>query len=390
MKIGQFSDTFLPIVDGVGRVVYSYADTLAKKGQECYVVAPMADMGYRGGLSFDLIDFISMEVPTQKQYSSGIPLLDSHYEARITKTQLDIIHAHSPFIAGSEALRIGRRKNVPVVGMFHSRYYDDFYKLTNAEMLANMGVRLIVNFYEHCDEVCTVSQSSADALHDYGFSGEIVVIPNGTPDVSVLPKNREMAKQTFGLPDKNVLMYCGQMNWKKNILCILNACAALCAAGMEFTLVLAGQGPDTEAIRSKANELGLGQRTVFTGHITDESMLFGLYEAADLFVFPSLYDTSGMVVREAAAMETPSVVVEGSGAAEAVRHNENGFLCQDDPHSLENVIHWALTHPEATALIGKNARKTIYTSWDDIVDIALVRYQNLIGRYHKTHPNKGA
>ena len=329
MKIGQFSDTFIPIVDGVGRVVYSYADTLAKKGQECYVIAPMADMGYRGGLSFDLIDFISMEVPTQKQYNSGIPLLDSHYEARITKTQLDIIHAHSPFIAGSEALRIGRRKNVPVVGMFHSRYYDDFYKLTNAEMLANMGVRLIVNFYEHCDEVWTVSQSSADALHDYGFSGEIVVIPNGTPDVSVLPKNREMAKQTFGLPDKNVLMYCGQMNWKKNILCILEACAALCAAGMAFTLVLAGQGPDTEAIRSKANELGLGQRTVFTGHITNESMLFGLYEAADLFVFPSLYDTSGMVVREAAAMETPSVVVEGSGAAEAVRHNENGFLCQD-------------------------------------------------------------
>ena len=293
---------------------------------------------------------------------------------------MDIIHVHSPFIAGSEALRLGRRKNVPVVGMFHSRYYDDFYKLTKAEMLATMGVRLIVNFYERCDEVWTVSNSSADALYDYGYSGKIVVIPNGTPDVTPSPENRRLARETFHLPESNVLMYCGQLNWKKNILRILEACASLRAAGTEFTLVLAGQGPDTEAIRSKAMELGLGGCTVFTGHITKESLLYGLYQAADLFVFPSLYDTSGMVVREAAAMETPSVVAEGSGAAEAVRHNENGFLCRDDTDSLADVLRWALSHPEATAAVGKNARKTIYASWGGIIDQALERYEGLIAR----------
>ena len=50
------------------------------------------------------------------------------------------------------------------------------------------------------------------------------------------------------------------------------------------------------------DEFDLNERTRYTGHITDEADLFGLYENADLFVFPSLYDTSGMVVREAAAM----------------------------------------------------------------------------------------
>jgi glycosyltransferase involved in cell wall biosynthesis len=175
--------------------------------------------------------------------------------------------------------------------MFHSRYYDDFYQLTRAEMLANLAVATIVNFYQRCDEVWTVSQSSAETLRDYGYIGEIVVMPNGTPDVDPDPARAAAAKAHFQLPDTPVLFYCGQMNWKKNILRILESCACYHKSGKPFTLVLAGQGPDAKAIESKVKELGLSGNTIFTGHVTDENLLFGLYETADLFVFPSLYDT---------------------------------------------------------------------------------------------------
>lgn len=204
-----------PIVDGVGRVVYNYATTIAQKGHECYVVAPMTDTGYLGGFPFELIEFVSHNVPTQRQYQTGIPLLDPHYNLRIQKVPLDIIHAHSPFIAGQEALRIGKRRGIPVVGTFHSKYYDDFYKLTRQEMLADIGVRYVVGFYERCDEVWTVSYSSADTLRDYGYKGDIVVMPNGTPDVQPSNENMAMAKAKFGLGDKPIFMYCGQMNWKR-------------------------------------------------------------------------------------------------------------------------------------------------------------------------------
>ena len=378
MKIGQFSDTFLPIVDGVGRVVYNYAAALAKRGEECYVVAPMADTGYRGGYPFELVDFISMEVPRQRQYSTGIPQLDTHYDARMRCIELDIIHAHSPFISGLEAQRIGRRRGIPVIGMFHSRYYDDFYQLTRAEMLANLAVATIVNFYQRCDEVWTVSQSSAETLFDYGYNGEVVVMPNGTPDVSPSADRCAVSKAYFDLPDMPILLYCGQINWKKNILRILESCAMLKSGGQPFTLVLAGQGPDAHAIKAKVNELGLGDCTRFTGHITDETYLYGLYENADLFVFPSLYDTSGMVVREAAAMGTPSVVVRGSATAEPISDGKNGFLCEDTNESLCGVIRRALADPAATREIGQAARSTIYLSWDDIAAHALERYQLLI------------
>jgi glycosyltransferase involved in cell wall biosynthesis len=378
MRIGQFSDTFLPIVDGVGRVTYNYATALAKRGEECYVIAPMADGGYRGGYPFELVDFISMELPRQRQYSTGIPQFDTHYDARMRCIDLDVIHAHSPFISGLEAQRLGRRRGVPVVGMFHSRYYDDFYQLTRAEMLANLAVATIVNFYQRCNEVWTVSQSSAETLVDYGYNGDVVIMPNGTPDVAPSPERAAAAKAYFDLPDTPVLFYCGQLNWKKNILRILEACALLRRKGRLFTLVLAGQGPDACAIRQKAEDLGLSENTRFTGHITNEMYLYGLYENADLFVFPSLYDTSGMVVREAAAMGTPSVVVRGSATAEPIRNGENGFLCEDTAESLYSVIRHALDDPESTRSIGITARKTIYLSWDDIAAHAVDRYAALI------------
>ena len=384
MKIGQFTDTFLPIVDGVGRVVSNYANTLPKKGHECYVVAPMSeDVGYMGNLPFELIEFISRSVPTQPQYNSGLPILDGHYEARINNIPLDIIHAHSPFVAGQAGLRIARRKNIPIIGMFHSRYYDDFYQLTKAEMLANIGVAIIVNFYQRCDEVWTVSQSSADTLHDYGYEGDIVILPNGTPNVAPSEKMRKLARVTFHLPQERVLMYCGQLNWKKNILRILEACALLLQQGEPYTLLMVGQGPDRKEIEKKAAQLGLDGHIVFTGHITDETLLYGLYEAADLFVFPSLYDTSGMVVREAAALETPSVVVRGSAPAEPLTDGQNGFLCEDTAESLAGAIHSAFKDPARLTAIGKNARQTVYFSWDDIIDDAVDHYQALIERFNR-------
>ena len=166
MNIGLLSDTFFPIVDGVGRVVFSYANSIAKAGHECYVVAPMADTGYRGGYPFELVDFYARNLPLQKQYQTGIPLFDAHYDARMSMIPLDIVHAHSPFIAGQEAVRLAKKRNIPLVGTFHSKYYDDFYQLMKREALADLGVKFVVSFYEKCNEVWTVSQNSAETLRE--------------------------------------------------------------------------------------------------------------------------------------------------------------------------------------------------------------------------------
>ena len=130
LRIGQFTDTFLPIVDGVGRVVQAYSETLCKMGHQVTVVAPMYDTGFQGGFPFQLVEYVGSSVPGLKQYKVGEAVLDAHYRHRIRMIELDVIHAHSPFTAGSEALRLAAVRKLPLVATFHSKYYDDFLKAT--------------------------------------------------------------------------------------------------------------------------------------------------------------------------------------------------------------------------------------------------------------------
>ncbi len=379
MRIGQFTDTFYPIVDGVGRVVYNYARMLPQMGDECYVIAPMVDTGYRGGYPFELIDYTGMPVPGSPQYKAGLAILDRHYIERIDAATLDIAHAHTPFFSGQEALRLAAKHDVPLVGTFHSKYYDDFYKATRAELLANIGVRFVVEFYERCNEVWAVSDSSARVLRDYGYRGDIVVMENGAEMRPIRPEDQLTAAARFNIDlSKPVLLYVGQLNWKKNILLILQGAALLKKRGRRFTVVLAGQGPDEQAIRTRAEELGLADCLIFTGHVSDASLLDGLYQCATLFTFPSLYDTFSLVMREAAVMGTPSVLARGSAAAETVKDGYNALLCDNTPESFASLVEASMGDVQKLAALGEAARETIPVGWEDVMKKVRARYLDLI------------
>ncbi len=378
MHIGQFTDTFLPIVDGVGRVALAYSETLSRMGHQVTVVAPMYDTGYQGGFPFQLVEFVGRGLPGMKQYKIGEAVLDAHYRQRIRMIPLDIVHAHSPFMAGSEALRLAHLRKLPLVATFHSKYYDDFLKATKSESIAKAGVKLVVNFYNRCDEVWAVGKSTADVLREYGFEGEIQVMPNGATLRSASPKDVAEVTRRWNLGDDPLILFVGQMDWKKNILTILEACASLRAQGQRFRLILAGQGVDMMNITAKIQELGLEDQAQTVGHITDSTLLDGLYERASLFAFPSMYDAAPMVVREAAVMGTPSVMVRGSTAAEIIRDGENGYLCENQPADLARVIREALADPEKLKETGKKARETIPVPWDKVMEKAVERYTRLI------------
>ena len=376
MRILQFSDSFLPVMDGVGNVVYQYAMNMAQKGHECYVVAPQTNTGFRGRYPFEMVDYIGVPLLRMKSYTVGAPGLDVHCQNRLNMIEGDVVHVHNPFIAGSAGLIYAKRMGCPVVGTFHSKYYDDFLQVTGMELLAEVGVKYVVNFYERCTEVWAVSESSADTLRGYGYGGAVRVMPNGTDIIPVTDGAVEAARERFGLDEAPVLLYVGQINWKKNLKCVLEACAKLT---QPFRLVLAGQGPHEKELRRLAGELGIADRMTCTGHLTDHDLLNGLYAASSLFLFPSLYDTSGLVVREAAAAGTPSVVARGSSAAEGIRDGENGFVCENDPADLARVIDRALSDPGELRRVGDCARQTIPIPWSTLVDDVIDEYARLIG-----------
>lgn len=380
MIIGEFSDVFPPELDGVGAVVRAYAEELTRAGDECYYIAPYGVPAQP--LACRTLLYRSVKVP-REAYSFGLPGADPAFRRALDEIPFQLAHAHSPFTAGHAALHLARSRGIPLVGTFHSKYYDDFLKVTRSAPLARQLTRQVVRFYEQCDAVWAVNHATGDVLRSYGYTGEIQVMENGTNPWTPTQAERDGASARFSLTDNApVLLFVGQINWKKNLRCVLTA-AAQYAQTSPMRLVLVGQGSDESAVRALAESLGIAGRTVFTGHIADRALLRGLYARADLFLFPSLYDNAPMVVREAAASGTPSIVVRGSCAAESITDGDNGFLCADDPADLCRTIVRAL--PDAAA-VGRRAQATIPVPWPVLIRSVRAQYRSLIDAAQKSAP----
>ena len=381
MKIAICSDSFLPVIDGVGRVAYEYAWRIANRGHECHVITPIEPTFYKGGLNFEINDYTSTKMSSSYQYRAGVTTLDPHYLERIRYVDFDVVHAHTPGSSGLEAVRLATKLKIPLVGTFHSKYYDDFKQMTGSDMVAKFGVKYVVNFFERCDEVWTVSNNAAETLKSYGYKGDIIVVPNGSiTEKTVDPMAHINAREKFAIPeDKPVLLYVGQINKKKNLVNVLDA-AAILVKRLDFTMVFAGMGVDESELKKRSVALGLEKNVIFTGHIYDKNLLDGLYKIADLFMFPSLYDTAGLVVCEAALMGTPSLVVRGSAPAERVTHMKNAVICENTPDSIADAaIQYLTLDDENKNLICENARREIPIPWENVMDIAEERYKSLVG-----------
>lgn len=384
LRVALCNDAFIPILDGVGRVVYEYAHALGERGHECYVIAPQSDAGYRAKYPFDIIDFSSVGLPGNPYYRTGVATMDRHYMTRISTIQPDIIHAHSPGPAGMEAVRLASKLKVPLIGTFHSKFYDDFLHATHSEGFAKLGVKYVVDFFSRCDEVWAVSNFAANLLREYGFDGHIEIVQNGVnmPPTCLRDQRGEpLCFSAFDLDNSvPILFYAGQLSWKKNLQTLLECAAILHTNGMKFKLVMAGQGLDDKEIRERAYAILPDETLCFTGHITDNALLWSLYEQASLFLFPSLYDTAGLVVHEAATVGTPSLVVEGSAPADVITDGISGFVTKNSPEYIAAIIGDALSDTKKLRAIGNQAKSSIPVPWDALMSEVIERYEEIIDR----------
>ena len=100
-----------------------------------------------------------------------------------------------------------------------------------------------------------------------------------------------------------------------------------------------------------------------------------------MFLFPSEFDTNGLVVREAAACGLGSMLIEGSCAAEGIEGGETGFLIKNSSADMAAKLLELLSHPEIMRTVGENAMNRIYISWEDSVKHAAERYQVVLDNY---------
>ena len=158
---------------------------------------------------------------------------------------------------------------------------------------------------------------------------------------------------------------------------VIEALKLLKEQGLVFNMLFVGDGPKRAEMEQMVGSYGLEECVKFAGRIHDRKFIAKLYLRSNALLFPSLYDTSSLVPREAAACGCPTVFVQGSSTAQGITE-KNGFLIEDNAQSLANAAGAIIKDQQTAKYIGENARTTIYKSWEDAVGAAFERYLYLI------------
>lgn len=383
---GIFNDSFPPIMDGVTLTVQNYMEGFGQRGLPPCIVTPWNPVNVR--VDCKVLKYFSLPIRGRFPYRYGYPKLDPFIWTRLRNTPFRIVHSHSPFSSGRLAVFVKHRQKVPLIGTFHSKYRQDLeHSFRNTPWMVPIIMKRILNFFNSCDEVWIPQPAVEETVREYGYAGELVVMPNGNdmaPDPSEIDSLKSRARKLFDIPDDAIsLLFVGQHIWQKGLKIVLEALTKLEERNVRFIMDFVGNGYAAGEMKRFVNTHGLSDRVRFNGVITDREMLKSYYAASDLFVFPSLYDNAPLVVREAAAYHTPALLAEGSTAAEVIRHGDNGFLCRYDAEEYAGAIASLSRDKRRLRQVGKQAMASLSICWNDVIDQVTDRYNTLIKHYEQ-------
>ncbi len=391
MIVGQFNDSFKPIMDGVGLCVENYTRWLDAKYGTAYAVVPHVPR-YEDDDPFTVVRYPSLPIPVMPPYRLGIPWASPQVNRLLSWTGFDLVHSHSPFVAGRMARRTAEHHDIPHVTTFHTKYRDDIDRFSPSDRLTEIIVNRIVRFYDGCDAVWTPSEATRRTLWEYGYEGDITIAPNGSdlgrPSEADRRRYREKGGELVGADEPTfVFLFVGQHRWEKNVELIIRGIGRLAqreSLPASILLCFAGEGYAADDMATMAHDVGIDEVTRFLGRIVDRETMKALYARADLFLFPSVYDNAPLVMREAAAFGVPTVVAEGSSAAEVVSDGETGFVVANDPDAMADTLARLMANRSLVERAGAGASASIYRSWEEIVDWAAGEYERIIAAHESS------
>ena len=383
---GLFNDSFPPIIDGVTLTVENYAHWLSEKGNTPVIVTPWNPVKVESG--YNVMRYLSLPIKNRKPYRYGYPKLDPYIWRRLRNTDFRILHSHSPFSAGRLAVYVKKKRNLPLIGTFHSKYKDDLqHSFHLFPFCVPIIMKRILDFFNACDEVWIPQPQVEETVRRYGYKGPLTVVENGNDFASIIngdvAEYKKMARKRLGLnPADYNLLFVGQHIWEKGLEIIVDTLEKF-RSNPDVKINFIGDGYARADLEKIVKAKGLEEKVKFHGVITDRQLLSDYYAASDLFFFPSKYDNAPLVVREAAAMGTPSLLLKDSTAAGVISDGVNGFLVNDNIHDISKLIDHLQKDRNIITNVGLNARNSLVRSWEDVVGEVTDRYASLVSRFEK-------
>lgn len=350
MRIGLFTDTFFPDINGVVTVVRLMQKELSGRGHEVHLFVPEHPERSDGGEkihSFPSLPFIF--------YPGMRVALPSPHGTLGRIPELDLAHSHTMGLIGLVALAYSMKHRIPHIHTYHTHYveYRKYLPLP-LRPTPRMVVRSAAAFCNRCDAVVAPSNQMKHELEDYGIARPIHAVPFG-PDEDEFSREVERdVRADLTLPDGDLLLYAGRLGTEKNLGFLLRAFKRLLAYRASVRLIIAGGGPERSHLEALARELGIAPYVIFTGYL-ERRRLIDLYRQA-LFVFTSKTETQGIVVMEAMMAGSAVIAVKKMGVLDMIRDGETGILVEEDEDKFARACDRLLRDDEERKRMGEAAR----------------------------------
>jgi len=395
MRVLMLSWEYPPhIVGGLGRHVAELVPALIQQGIEVHLVTPRWAGGEpkeeSNGLTVHRVDPPSVSMPDfyTGAWQTNIKL-EEVSGSLCQDMGIDLIHSHD-WLTGFSACALKRNFGLPLLSTIHATEQGRAQgHLVTDQQRAIHSVEWWLT-YESWRVICC-SQFMANEVSSYFKTplDKIDVIPNGVKvdrfarwDGIDLSRFRSM----YALPGEKIVFSVGRIVQEKGLHLLVEAAPRVLAENPAAKFVIAGTGDLLDALRHRAWELGIGDKVLFTGFISDDDR-DRLYKVAACAVFPSLYEPFGIVALEAMAAKVPVVVSVVGGLQEVVKHAETGItVYPDNVESLAWGINHTLTRPDWATQRAENAYKVVSEeyNWQRIAQRTIQVYERIVAERAKT------
>lgn len=364
MRIGLFTDTYPPYINGVSTSVLMLKQGLEKLGHKVYVVTVNSenfhykkedDVLMIPGVPIGILDF---------RMTSLYPL---RAQKIIKSWNLDVIHTHTEFGVGSFARLIAKQYNIPLVHTYHTMYEEYIYYITKGyfDGASKKLVEYLTLFL--CDktveELIVPTKKTYDLFKEkYKVKRDVHIIPSGI-DVTrfyrenINKKELENLKKELNIKkDDFIILYVGRIAKEKNIEFLINNLKDISKKIPKTKMVIVGDGPDMNDLALLVHENKLDKKVIFTGKVPWNDIP-KYYQLANVFVTSSKTETQGLTVIEAMAASKVVVAIKDESFLLVMTDQQDGLFFETE-EEYKNLIYKIYSDKKFADMIAKQARIT--------------------------------
>lgn len=349
MRVGIFTESYPPLVNGVSTSILMLEHALTKLGHEVFIIT----------VSDNKKDYVLennghiLRLPSVNLANCYDYKMTSVYPIKavnmIKKMNLDVIHSNVEFTVGIFARVVSEQLSIPLAHTYHTNWEDYTHYITkNKKILDDICKKLLkylVVFFEDktVTELIVPSNKIYNLFKDkYKFTKNIHIIQTGIETSKFYKENFNQKdinslKKKLGIKKKDfVVMTVSRLAKEKSVDRIINNHKELVKKYSNMKLLIVGDGPDIDKLKDEAKSLGVSDSVIFTGKVPLNDIPI-YYQLGNVFVTASKSETQGLTVVEAISSSLPVVAVKDDSFVNSVIEDFNGFVFTDDEKYINSI-----------------------------------------------------